>query len=231
MIRSIDCRLLRGLTALIFLACLVPIAIGQESTGRAPEDRVAAEPELARELLRRMEEDQTARRLWTESMQSSSAKSTSQLEKESAAIAAKVAAVDQLNRRWLAETIERSGWPGKSRVGESAAHAAWLLVQHADADLPFQEKCLELMKAAPLGEVAQVDIAYLTDRVLVARQRPQIYGTQCREMNGRFEPQECVEPESLDQRRLSVGLGPMSEYLQQMEEMYHARKDRSGQDD
>jgi hypothetical protein len=69
-----------------------------------------------------------------------------------------------------------------------------------------------------------IDIAYLTDRVLVARGRPQVYGTQCEEVDGRFQPRACIEPEALDQRRKEVGLQPIKEYLQVMEEVYHARE-------
>ncbi|MFN9877929.1 MAG: DUF6624 domain-containing protein, partial [Planctomycetota bacterium] len=149
---------------------------------------------------------------------------------EQAEIMQTVNAVDQRNRLWLAEQIQRTGWPGKSLVGEEAAHAAWLLVQHADADPQFQERCLEQMKAAGTGEVAAIDIAYLTDRVLVARGRPQIYGTQCEEVDGRFQPRTCIEPDLLDQRRKEVGLQPIKEYLQLMEEVYHPRESQAARD-
>jgi hypothetical protein len=45
-----------------------------------------------------------------------------------------------------------TGWPGSTLVGTDGAHAAWLIVQHADADPALQEKCLKLMTAAPAGD-------------------------------------------------------------------------------
>lgn len=201
-----------------------PLA-AQQSTPEHPNAVVPTQPELARELVRRMEADQAARRLFIELRQKGEDRPRAEIENEQRLIADKVQAVDQRNRIWLAETIERFGWPGKSLVGEQAAHAAWLLVQHADADPDFQEKCLERMKAAGHGEVAAADIAYLTDRVLVARGRPQVYGTQCEEVAGSFQPRECIEPERLDQRRKEMGLSPMSEYLRQMSEIYRPRDD------
>ena len=212
------------------VALFLVVAVGASCCfAMQPQDAAAtssgapASTPLAGELLRRMEEDQAARQLWVNAMRDVAGKTPQQLEEEHEAISSKVKAIDERNRIWLAETIEQFCWPGKSLVGEQAAHAAWLLVQHADADPEFQQRCLERMKAAPPGEVSQIDIAYLTDRVLVAQKRPQIYGTQCRDVNGKFEPQECVDPERLDERRREVGLPPISEYLQQMESFYRSR--------
>jgi len=89
---------------------------------------------------------------------------------------------------------------------------------------------LELMKTATPGEVTPSDIAYLTDRVLIARGQPQVYGTQCEEVDGRFQPKVCLEPEALDQRRKEVGLQPIKEYLKLMEEVYHGRDTQSARD-
>lgn len=214
-----------ALTGCLAGALAVAPLAAQQSIEGSPKAVMPTRPDLARELVRRMEEDQAARRRFIELRQTAKVRPRAELESEQRLIADKVQAVDQRNRIWLAETIERFGWPGKSLVGEQAAHAAWLLVQHADADPDFQEKCLERMKAAEPGEVAPADIAYLTDRVLIARGRPQVYGTQCEEVAGSFQPRECIEPERLDQRRKEMGLTPMSEYLRQMSEIYRARDD------
>jgi hypothetical protein len=45
------------------------------------------------------------------------------------------------------------------RVGEAAAHAAWLLAQHAPSD--FQEECLPLLEdAVAHGDTSPRDLAY-----------------------------------------------------------------------
>jgi hypothetical protein len=212
------------LLLLSLLSCGTGPALAQRPIAESPAVAAPAQPELAAELLKRMEEDQAARRLFTDLYKQSQGKPKEEIEKEQVELTKKLQAVDNGNRLWLSEKIKQYGWPGKSLVGEQAAHAAWLLVQHADADPDFQEQCLEQMKAAAPGEVVSIDIAYLTDRVLVARGRPQVYGTQCEEVDGRFQPRACIEPEALDQRRKEVGLQPIKEYLQVMEEVYHARE-------
>ena len=93
---------------------------------------------------------------------------------------------DGENTQWLKQIVEQRGWPTKSMVGSDGANAAWLLVQHADADIKFQRKCLDLMAALPKNEVSQTDFAYLTDRVLLAEGKNQLYGTQFDLVDGKL---------------------------------------------
>lgn len=125
---------------------------------------------------------------------------------------------DATNRNRLMEIIKEYGWPGKSLVGVDGANAAWLLVQHADADVAFQRKCLSLMETAPEGEVSCKDVAYLTDRVLVNEHKKQKYGTQ---MGMNFEPQPIDDADSVDERRAEIGLPPLAEYVKDAREQYN----------
>lgn len=143
--------------------------------------------ELRRELLALKEADQAFRRRMHEEMEAERART------------ARIRAL-----------VEAHGWPGSSLVGEDGASAAWLLVQHADEDPDFQERALELMRAAAdAGEADQSELAFLVDRVCVARGRPQVYGTQFRPDGG---PQPVEDPERLDERRAAVGLEPFAAY-------------------
>lgn len=66
---------------------------------------------------------------------------------------------------------------------------AWLLIQHADSDVEFQQYCLELMeREVESGGVAKSDVAFLTDRILVNKGKPQLYGTQFYESKGKLIP-------------------------------------------
>lgn len=152
-------------------------------------------PDLRAELLRRAARDQdarlTAERDW-----------------------GLVEAVDADNLPWLKELIAGTGWPGRSLVGEDGAHAAWLLAQHADRDPAFQRACLTLMtEAAGRGEASRAELAYLTDRVLLAEGQPQEYGTQMAGRDGRWQPRKLRNPGTVDQRRAAVGLGPIAGYI------------------
>ena len=127
---------------------------------------------------------------------------------------------DQENTDRLGTVIEVHGWPAISLVGKDGSHAAWLLVQHADADLKLQRKCLDLMAKIPKAEVSQTDLAYLTDRVLLAEGKKQIYGTQFTSSDGKSEPRPLEDAADVDKRRAEVGLQPFAEYVKDLESLY-----------
>jgi hypothetical protein len=115
--------------------------------------------------------------------------------------------VDRANSARLREILAEHGWPGHQLVGVEAAHAAWLLAQHAPPDL--QEECLPLLEdAVSRDDASRRDLAYLMDRVLMFRGQPQVYGTQYLEMDGILTLWTVQEPGGLDQRRAALGLEP-----------------------
>ena len=118
--------------------------------------------------------------------------------------------VDRANTARLREIVGEHGWPGHQLVGEAAAHAAWLLAQHAPPD--FQEQCLPLLEgAAARGDASPRDLAYLRDRVLLHRGEPQLYGTQYIDRDGVLTLWTVQDPEGLDERRAALGLEPEAE--------------------
>ncbi|OGE77044.1 hypothetical protein A3J19_04935 [Candidatus Daviesbacteria bacterium RIFCSPLOWO2_02_FULL_41_8] len=129
--------------------------------------------------------------------------------------------IDRRNTERLKEIINSIGWPRISLVGEEAAGGAWLIVQHADHDTPFQEACLKTIKGLPEGEVELEEIALLEDRVRMNRKLPQLYGTQgFPNKNGEFEPFPIADPKNLEARRKKMGLVPFSDYKEAMEKIY-----------
>jgi hypothetical protein len=157
-------------------------------------------PRLRRELLAMAAEDQAARDAWV------AKKPTEPGWKD---LFAKVVAVDKKNTAALRAAMTEYGWPAIDIVGEDGAHAAWLLVQHADRDLPLQKDVLARMK--PLvdrGQVLAKEYAYLYDRVAIAEHRKQRYGTQ---FDG-AEPFPIEDAAHVDDRRRAVGLSTLAEY-------------------
>jgi hypothetical protein len=128
----------------------------------------------------------------------------------------RLAAVDRENTRWLGDLVARRGWPTRSLVGEEAASGAWLLAQHADKNTALQRQCLELMLAAPETEVRPAHIAYLTDRVLLAEGKSQVYGTQMTMVDTEYRPINLRDHNSVDERRAQVGLGTMAAYQESL---------------
>jgi hypothetical protein len=166
-------------------------------------------PELRRELLAMVKDDQDAR----------NAEINAGL--EDAAAAARTEAIDRKNTERMKAIVRERGWPGKSAVGADGATAAWLLVQHADAAPAFQEECLARMeKMVGAGEVEAADCAYLADRVAVNRGRKQLYGTQ---FDNDRNPRPIEDEAHVDERRRAKGLPSMSEYKQRILKRYRHR--------
>jgi hypothetical protein len=128
--------------------------------------------------------------------------------------------VDVKNTQRMKDIVQRVGWPTISKVGAKTSSDAWLLVQHADHDVEFQEHCLELMKEACDGEVDKHDIAYLEDRLRVNLGRGQIYGTQFRQEGGEHLPLPIEDEENVDVRRSKMGMGPLTEQVEIMYKKY-----------
>jgi hypothetical protein len=103
-----------------------------------------------------------------------------------------------------------------SDVGPKAAHAAWLLAQHADAAPVQQRMFLALMRdAVAAGEAQPADLAYIEDRCLRNADQPQLYGTQVvLDDDGELAPDRLADPETVDERRAAVGLEPLANYLE-----------------
>lgn len=128
---------------------------------------------------------------------------------------------DRRNTRWLKAVVEKNGWPKISEVGERASGRAWLLVQHADADPPFQLKALRLMEPmVATGEVSKRNYAYLYDRVMLKIVGAQRYATQATCKDGKRVPLPLEDGAAVDARRKDVGLKPLAGYIARLQQVY-----------
>jgi hypothetical protein len=177
-------------------------------TRSEPAPEAAATSLLREELLELGRRDQKIREGLTVSSMSDTAQLRSMMR------------VDSANAARLAEIVRQHGWPGKSEVGEEAAQAAFLIVQHSDS-LAFRKEMLPLIEAAAAkGEADMSDVAMLQDRTLNKEGKPQVYGTNFQIRDGRLVPYPITDPARLDERRAAVGLPPMSVYVEQLRQVY-----------
>ncbi|WP_321528676.1 DUF6624 domain-containing protein [Sedimenticola selenatireducens] len=129
----------------------------------------------------------------------------------------------QKNSARIREIINHHGWPGISLVGKQGSEAAWLIVQHAILDGGLMEECLTLLKAATAqGEAEGWCVAYLEDRLLTLSGKPQIYGTQHDiDKNGIAYPLPINDPAKVDMLRKELGLEPLAEATQRIQERHN----------
>jgi hypothetical protein len=129
-------------------------------------------------------------------------------------------AVHDRNAARLTEIIEQHGWPGRGLVGDDAARAAWLVLQHAIAHPDLLRRGLVLLRdAAARGEVPPVEVAMLHDRICYFEGRPQKYGTQYDwDEAGELAPWPIEDEAAVDDRRGAVGLPPLAENSRRLRE-------------
>lgn len=138
----------------------------------------------------------------------------------------KQAVLDETNTKRLLEIVDEHGWPRASVVGDRAAMAAFLVVQHAEPTL--QKRMLPILREeASRGEVKMSRLALLEDRVLTSEGKPQIYGSQLRDNpeTGKLEFFPIKDPESVNARRASVGLEPIEVYARRFGLEYNPAND------
>lgn len=127
--------------------------------------------------------------------------------------------LDSLNRQVLASILD-SNWITIDHYGFEANKMAWLIAQHADDDLNFQEKCLNLMLASyPQDRSASgMHLAYLIDRLAINTKGHQFFGTQFSYQDGELVPKPIQGEERVNLRRKQVYLPPLENYIEESKE-------------
>ncbi len=115
------------------------------------------------------------------------------------------------NAEALAAIVRRHGWPTVEAVGGAASTAALMILLHAP-DLDFRLRCRELIAQATAdGRCPAVHLAYIADHCAVELGEPQFYGTRINPAT--LRPYPVRHPQTLDERRRDVGLGPLEEQM------------------
>lgn len=160
---------------------------------------------LAEEIVKMAKKDQEARFGWFKAK-----------DKKKASL--KIKRIDQKNTAEAKKIIEKYGWPSFGLIGKRASKTFWLIVQHADLDLKFQEKCLGLLKKAVKNKQAfPENEAYLTDRILVHQGKKQKFGTQFIKKEGKLIPQPIIDKKSVNKRRKRYNLDTLEENIKRMQ--------------
>jgi hypothetical protein len=125
----------------------------------------------------------------------------------------RMAEVHREHNARLQAILTEHGWPGRSLVGEEGAAAAWFLLQHAVLAPELMRAAVVLVeRAVATGDCDAKYLAFLTDRIRTLEGRPQLYGTQHDwDPQGQLSPLPIEAPETVGERRQSVGLESLEE--------------------
>ncbi len=184
--------------------------------------RPFTQPELRRLVGRMVNRDQDARAEAVAAMRQGDDERRKALDRQ-------IAQIDAENRASLRDIFEKHGFPTPEMIGRDGVSSVFLLVQHADDDPGFQARALEL--AEPLMQrrgMSRQQYAMLTDRVLLARGQPQLYGSQYNVEQGKVAVLPMADPENVDARRAHMAMGTLASYLDAVAKQLGASVESSG---
>jgi len=128
---------------------------------------------------------------------------------------------DRWDQAALHQILDRIGWPTISGYGVEADRTAFLIVQHALNDPPWQRSILaRLEKLLGRRETSGENYALLFDRVQVAAGLPQTFGSQGECHGASWEPDPIEDAANVDKRRATLGMPGMSEYRRTVSSTY-----------
>ncbi|WP_134087962.1 DUF6624 domain-containing protein [Olivibacter sp. XZL3] len=121
---------------------------------------------------------------------------------------------DSLNLVEVEKILNEQGWLGADVIGPRGSQTLFIVIQHAD--LPIQKKYFPLMQeAVAQGKLEPSNFALLQDRMDLREGRKQTYGSQIfRDPDTQKSfVAPLIDPDNVDERRKSVGLQPLAEYV------------------
>ncbi|MEO8150823.1 MAG: DUF6624 domain-containing protein [Bacteroidia bacterium] len=128
---------------------------------------------------------------------------------------------DAANVIKVTKILDKHGWLGPDVIWDKGNMTLFLVIQHADAKT--QEKYLPVMReAVKNGKAQSSQLALLEDRVALSQGKKQIYGSQINmdEKTGKYIIAPIEDETNVNERRASVGLGPLEDYVKQWDIAY-----------
>lgn len=179
-----------------------PTAISAQTT-----NEFVTAPDLRDEILAMAKKDQDVQMVIMQKMQAGEEVLASDWSRKDSVFVSHIKRADEI--------LDKHEWPGFKLVGADGSQGFFLIVQHADSDTAFQKKALKHLKNAYKNkDAAGINLAYLTDRVLVAEGEPQQYGTQLSyDEKACPVPGDINNPEEVDVRRAEMGIEPLGQYI------------------
>lgn len=158
-----------------------------------------------RERLERMGRlDQVGRQVWNTI--DLSGLPDGERQRADAAIGRSISALDEAHQAQLLTMVPPEGWFLRSRYGEAASSAAFLIVQHGNLEL-WRRFVPVLEPLVVAGEVDGEQYGLMYDRLAINEGRAQRYGSQMTCRDGRLvvDYANLEDPQRADERRAAIG--------------------------
>lgn len=126
----------------------------------------------------------------------------------------KMKRADKINLIKVEAIIKRYNWPYNDKISNEGSRTIFLVLQHSRLDV--QKKYFpRINDATNAGKIKPSSLGMFEDRIAIQEGKPQVYGTQVAQdiETKSFSVLPIINPETVDERRKSIGLIPIAEYL------------------
>lgn len=182
----------------LFILCFGIFAIACTSRSSKKNEKLDYES-FANSLDSIMELDQSIRKKYMEKIKAN--------ERIESNLYREMNRIDSSNQVWVINKLQKHGWPEKNKIGENAARAVFLVIQHAELST-IETYYPQLQALADRDEANPVHAAMMLDRMLMYQGKKQVYGTQAsgtlRE-DGTWVIWPVEDPDNINIRRKQVG--------------------------
>ncbi len=129
--------------------------------------------------------------------------------------------VDKPNTKRLEEIYEQNGFPTVKTVGKDGVEAFMLLLQHAPDETLRQKLLKPIKKAFNRKEISANQYSNYVDRLLIRQGKPQIYGSNFDQKDGKLVMSKVKDLKNLDKIRKKIGLPTIKEYAEMLKKVYN----------
>jgi hypothetical protein len=128
---------------------------------------------------------------------------------------------DKLRSERLKAIFQTTNLMQMSQIDPSLARSAFLIIIHAETDLPFQKSQLPIaFELGKKGIIGNQEYSILTDKIAVAEGKPQVYGTQGECENAVWRIKGPHDRAAISTARSEIGLEPLDDYLKHGASLY-----------
>lgn len=133
-------------------------------------------------------------------------------------LAPELARINKKNVEIVKHIISKIGFPTIKSTSKNAYKAAVIVVLHS-GDIQLLTQSINALQNADETLIDKRDIAYMIDKVRIAQNLPQLYGTQYK-ISKDFDIKyiDIDNPDELEKRRAEFGMERFDEYKKKVEQ-------------
>ena len=107
----------------------------------------------------------------------------------------------------------------KKKTDDTEAYKAMFILILHSGDVELMEKYLTWHRQSDIKEIELTDQAFLTDKIRVLSNQPQVYGTQYKIIDSEIVFLSIEDAQNVNRKRVLLGMGTLEEYKEGIQKL------------